>query len=302
MMPMMMPYPQHMMTAPMQQPMMPAQMQPPMMDKGKGKGVANPVVMVPPPPPMPATSAMPASTGAQASWNSAMPMMPFPVAPAAPTVPAQQEDAAKEGKAQKNLNRLLKELKKEEDTLSPNLQSMAHEMKKQDEKSNMRGLHSAVRALGDAKDELLEAENARVQLLSQWKHFLQQSVVKWKEFTMNFQASDSAHQASVHAARLAVRRAQRSFDLASKREHIGKEEPWPVSDEEDEAAEDMTVDSKEESAQKIHDGMSSIVASLEELSSSADLLEQRVKRPRTSMGNEETAAAEGSSFRKAGDT
>ena len=93
---------------------------------------------------------------------------------------------------------------------------------------------------------------------------------------MNFQASDSAHQASVHAARLAVRRAQRSFDLASKREHIGKEEPWPVSDEEDEAAEDMTVDSKEESAQKIHDGMSSIVASLEELSSSADLLEQRV--------------------------
>ena len=302
MMPMMMPYPQHMMTAPMQQPMMPAPMQPPMMDKGKGKGVANPVVMVPPPPPMPATSAMPASTGAQASWNSAMPMMPFPVAPAAPTVPAQQEDAAKEGKAQKNLNRLLKELKKEEDTLSPNLQSMAHEMKKQDEKSNMRGLHSAVRALGDAKDELLEAENARVQLLSQWKHFLQQSVVKWKEFTMNFQASDSAHQASVHAARLAVRRAQRSFDLASKREHIGKEEPWPVSDEEDEAAEDMTVDSKEESAQKIHDGMSSIVASLEELSSSADLLEQRVKRPRTSMGNEETAAAEGSSFRKAGDT
>ena len=226
-------------------------------------------------------------------------MMPFPAAPAPTAVPVPQEDPAREGKAQKNLNRLLKEMKKEEDTLSPNLQSMAHEMKKQDEKSNMQGLHTAVRALGYAKDELLEAENARVQLLTQWKHFLQQSVIKWKEFTMNFQASDSAHQANVHAARLAVRKAQRAFDLASKREHIGKNEPWPVSDEEEETTEDMSVDPKEESAQKIHDGMSSIVTSLEELSSSADLLEQRVKRPRTSGTGDE---AQVQSFGKAGDT
>ena len=226
-------------------------------------------------------------------------MMQFPTAPAAPAVPVPQEDVIKEGKAQKNLNRLLKEMKKEEDTLSPNLQSMAHELKKQDEKSNMQGLHSAVRDLGNAKNDLLEAENARVQLLSQWKHFLQQSVVKWKEFTMNFQASDSAHQASVQAARLAVRKAQRAFNLASKREHIGKNEPWPVSDDEDEAADEMNVDPKEESAQKTHDGMSSIVTSLEELSSSADLLEQRVKRPRTSLTIEELPDQ---SFGKAGDT
>ena len=61
--------------------------------------------------------------------------------------------------------------------------------------------------------------------------------------------------------------------------------------------EDMTVDTREESAQKIHEGMSSIVASLEELSSSADQLEQRVKRPRTSV--EELPPVK--SFGKAGD-
>lgn len=279
MMPMMMQYSHPMMPAQMQAPVLQNPGMTPVMDKGMGKGAIPQQVMVPPPPPLPHTGHM--------APPAVMPMMPFPTAPLASAVPVPQETQTKEGVAQKNLNRLLKEMKKEEDTLSPNLQSMAHEMKKQDEKSNMQGLHSAVRALGDAKDALLEAENARVQLLSQWKLFLQQSVIKWKEFTTNFQASDSAHQTSVRAARLAVRKAQRTFDIASKREHIGKNEPWPISDEEDEITEDMTVDSKEESAQKIHDGMSSIVTSLEELSSSADLLEQRVKRPRTGGTNEE---------------
>ena len=298
MMPMMLQYPPHMMPAPLQPPVVQMPGSSPMMDKGTGKGMAHSTVMIPPPPPMPSTGTMSQPPGAPATWTASMSTMPFPTAPPAPAVPAPQESPSKEGQAQKNLNRLLKELKKEEDTLSPALQSMAHEMKKQDEKSNMKGLHLAVRALGDAKDALLEAENARVQLLSQWKHFLQQSVVKWKEFTMNFQASDSAHHASVQAARLAVRKAQRTFDLASKREHVGKNKPWPISDEEEEATEDMTVDTKEESAQKIHDGMSSIVTSLEELSSSADLLEQRVKRLRTTGTNDEVQVQ---SFGKAGD-
>ena len=235
MMPMMLQYPPHMMPAPLQPPVVQMPGSSPMMDKGTGKGMAH--SMVPPPPPMPSTGTMSQPPGAPTTWTASMSTMPFPTAPPAPAVPAPQEAPSKEGQAQKNLNRLLKELKKEEDTLSPALQSMAHEMKKQDEKSNMKGLHLAVRALGDAKDALLEAENARVQLLSQWKHFLQQSVVKWKEFTMNFQASDSAHHASVQAARLAVRKAQRTFDLASKREHVGKNEPWPISDEEEEATE-----------------------------------------------------------------
>ena len=176
---------------------------------------------------------------------------------------------------------------------------MAHEMKKQDEKNHMKGLHSALRALGQAKDALLEAENARAQLLSQWKTFLQQSVIKWREFTANFQASDTAHQASVQEARLAVKRAQRCFDVATKQEQSGSGNAQVISDDEEELdlTEDMTVDSREESAQKIHEGMSLIVASLEELSSSADQLEERVKRPRTSASEPPTEK----SFGKAGD-
>ena len=57
-------------------------------------------------------------------------------------------------------------MKKEEDTLSPNLQSMAHEMQKKDERDNTMATISAVKGLGDAKEALLEAENARARSLS----------------------------------------------------------------------------------------------------------------------------------------
>ena len=298
MMPMMMQFPQ---------PMPPPVMQAPIIDKGSGKGMGNiqqplPTMVLPPPPPAnPPQMMTGANTSSSMSWPPAMPVMTFPSAPTASAACTPQVDLKVEGDAQKKLNRLLQEMKKEEDSLSPNLQSMAHEMKKQDEKNHMKGLHSALRTLGQAKDDLLEAENARAQLLSQWKNFLQQSVVKWKEFTANFQASDTAHQASVQEARLAVKRAQRSFDNANKREQSGAGSAQIISDDEEEndMSEEMNVemDSREESAQKIHEGMSSIVASLEELSSSADQLEQRVKRPRTAVS--EAPAVK--SFGKAGD-
>ena len=281
------------------QPMMPMMN----MEKGCGKGMpttAPPTLVMPPPPPA-APPPGSAGTGANASsaWNSLAHMTPFPLAPATTATTTSQVDQKAEGEAQKKLNRLLQEMKKEEDSVSPNLQSMAHEMKKQDEKNNMKGLHTALRTLGQAKDELLEAENARAQLLSQWKNFLQQSVVKWREFTANFQASDTAHQESVHTARLNLKHAQRSFDLATKKEQSGSGKAQVISDDEEaeDLTEEMSVDAREESAQKIHEGMSSIVTSLEELSSSADQLEQRVKRPRTSI--EEAQPVK--SFGKAGD-
>lgn len=100
MMPMMMPYPQPLMTAPMQ---------PPVLDKGIGKGSQPHGAMVPPPPPMPATSGMTAASSIPTPWAPSMQMMPFPMAPTSPVVPVPQEDPIKEGQAQQKLSRLLKE-------------------------------------------------------------------------------------------------------------------------------------------------------------------------------------------------
>ena len=267
------------------QQMMPAPLPPPLTDKGAGKTKNSPVMM----PMMPVaqqgamTSAVPTMP-----WGTPGQMMAPPVAPTGSMATSSVETSTghkPDGPAQQKLNRLLKEMKKEEDNLSPHLQAIAHEMQKQGEKNNIKNLSSAVKALGDAKQDLLEAENARAQLLSQWKSFLQQSVVKWREFTANFQASESAHQQGVQAAKLEVRRAQRAFDLASKREQPGKEDTVDISDEEEdtEVIEEAMEDPHNESVQRIHQGHGpSIVTSLEELSSSADQLDQRVKRPRTS--------------------
>ena len=175
-------------------------------------------------------------------------------------------------------------MKKEEDNLPPHLQSIAHEMQKQDEKNSIKTLSQAVRVLGDAKQDLLEAENARAQLLSQWRLFLQQSVVKWRKFSASFHASESAHQQGVMAAKQAVKPAQKTLDIGSKKEQSGKEGTVTISDDEadKDALDDVMEGPHNESVQRIHQGMDSIVTSLEELSTSADQLEQRVKRPRVS--------------------
>ena len=293
------PQPQpHMMPAMM--PTMPLMMmpyhQPPMMhmmtDKGHGKGVGYPAPLPPMPPPstpppmQPSTSAIPAQVP---TWDQSMQMMPIPVPPSVPAAsvgPAGEQKS--DSQAQKKLNKLLSAMKKEEDTLSPTLQSMAHDMQKKDERNSTQETISAAKELGDAKETLLEAENARAQLLSQWKIFLQQSVVKWQEFTSQFQASEVAHQTAIQQARLQVRRSQRRFDHAS-RSIITDEETQThvISDQELE-----DVDTKEEDvynaegASKIHQGMTSIVTSLQVLSESADQLEQRVKRPRKNPDEE----------------
>ena len=126
--------------------------------------------------------------------------------------------------------------------------------------------------IGDAKQDLLEAENARAQMLTQWKQFIQQSLTKWREYTASFQASESAHQQGVQAARHVVRRAQKAFDVASKREQAGKDGTYTISDSDTEPADDVMEDPHGDGVQRVQDGMNSIVASLEELSSSADQL------------------------------
>ena len=241
----------------------------PVMDKGYGKGgfqhMMQPLPHQGPPP-----------TAGPSSWMPNLQMMATPAPPAMPKQPTVSDaDQKTAQQAQKNLNKLLNAIKKEEeDNLPPNLQAMAHDMQKKDEGDNTRGAMSAVKSLGN-EEALLQAENVRAQLVSQRKTFLQQSVVKWQEFTAQLQASEVADQERIQQARLVVKRAQRRFDYASKIVKIGDgEEAQEISDEEFEELEMREDDMP--------------VTSLKELSESADQLEQRVKRPRKTI-DEETA-------------
>ena len=219
-------------------------------------------------------------------------MIGQPPPPVVPTSSVSEEHLIGR-RVQQKLNKIVKAAKKEEN-LSPEFQNLVHAEMKKDNKECSRNLHTAVTALDKAKEAQLEMENARQQLWSQWRIFLQQSVIKWKEYTAQFQAAEQAFQAQALELQMTLKRAQRRLDLAKKRmDADDKDGTYTVSS--DEETEDM--DSKEETelvkdenAQKIQEGLHQVVTSLETLSESAEKLEPKAKRPRKA---EEEAGAGG---------
>ena len=224
-----------------------------------------------------------------------MAMAPQPSVPVPPGIPSvvlpKQENSA-----QQKLARIVKASKKE-DNLSPEFQDLIHAEMKKDDKESTNDLLAAVREHGKAKETLLEVESARRQLWSQWRVFLQQSVIKWKEYTAQFQASEMAFQSQMHEVTANLRRTQRRVDIAKKRAvALGTEESILVPSE-DEMDETYTKEEEEmprdENAQKIAEGLNQVVNSLSELSESADRLEPKPKRPRKDLAEATTEAAPG---------
>ena len=113
-------------------------------------------------------------------------MIGQPPPPVVPTSSVSEEHLIGR-RVQQKLNKIVKAAKKEEN-LSPEFQNLVHAEMKEDNKECSRNLHTAVTALDKAKEAQLEMENARQQLWSQWRIFLQQSVIKWKEYTAQFQS------------------------------------------------------------------------------------------------------------------
>ena len=192
-------------------------------------------------------------------------------------------------KVQKKLDKFVKAAKKE-DNLSPGFQHMVHEEMKKDSKESSRNLHAAVTAFDKAKEQLMEVESSRAQLWAQWRTFLQNSVVKWKEYTAQFQASETSFQAQIQEATANLKRTQRRMDIAKRRVDVEAEEKEDgatiISDEEGEEMDFKDVEDipKDENAEKIQVGLQQVVASLEELSESAERLEPKAKRPRSEEG------------------
>lgn len=210
--------------------------------------------------------------------------------------PADLEDYKREMSAQTKLNKIMRAAKKE-DHLSPEFQSLVATERKKDDKESTSNLLAAVKAHGKAKEALMEVENSRMQLWSQWRVFLQASVTKWKEYTAQFQASETAFQHQMQSATLNLRKAQKRVDLAKKRaDAVGKDdEPQEISDDDfDENEPDMQDETevpRDENAQRISEGLHQVVTSLSSLSESAEKLEPKSKRPRT---KEEEEAPPGS--------
>ena len=202
----------------------------------------------PPPPPPPMLVGQPVPHGVP--WMPqtlqhpmpAMPMMPFmPPMDHAMTPPPQVQvpeevldEQKKEKSAQYKLNKIVKAAKKE-DHLSPEFQDLGSQGDEERRQGEYRRLAcSSERTRSGKGSPLMEVERARMQLWSQWRIFLQQSVVKWKEYTAQFQSSETSFHTRMQDATAYLKRVQRRVDRAKKRaDRLGmdKEDVLQISDD-----------------------------------------------------------------------
>ena len=184
--------------------------------------------------------------------------------------------------AEVHLQNILGALRQTEDTWTPEVQQAVQKMDHSNLQLNLGQVHASVDEIGRAKTEVAEAEAARLRLVTSWRTFLQYSVSRWKEYAGLFQTQETAIQAQIASAKTKLVRAQRRFGKTSE---AVRDAPIPVSDEEDTSPELKQVKDEEmrsEATQKIAEGLTQVVHSLQELTDHAEAEERKAKRLRKS--------------------
>ena len=170
-------------------------------------------------------------------------------------------------------------LKKKDD---PELQTLAKEADVLHHKSATSKLHKAVTIHGDAKTVMLEARQARANLHSSWKQYLESAIETWKSFVTDFDKEDRKLEEQIIMAETALATAEEGLDEAKKvaTEEELKAQVETIEDEEE--AVDRTV----KTGQIMREGISSMLDGLVQLKASTEDMveEQGNKRQRTDDG------------------
>ena len=160
------------------------------------------------------------------SWMG-MPLPPGAAASSSQTLsPAEQQ--------LREVSSMLKRANQE--TLSTELQQFVAEEGKVETKIETKALHSAVKVLGKARDNLDEALLARSNLLSQWRSFLAISLERFRQYTDHFQNQERAHQENINKVKEALLKAKEDSNSTEK-------EATVISDDESEMKESPSKES-----------------------------------------------------------
>jgi flagellar hook-associated protein FlgK len=122
--------------------------------------------------------------------------------------------------------------------------------------------------------------SARAKLMTDWKTFLQQSVETRKSYTMMFQPQEKPLQNNLVAAQEGLAQAKKSFEEQS--DALRESGIQDISDEDKENANTEEV-MEYETTKRIHEGLSTVVSSLQELTDRAEIEEQQAKRQRRAV-------------------
>ena len=208
---------------------------------------------------------------APASTTTTMQSMQHPPMPAPTMTPEQQ---AREQKMQE----LMAYLKRRGPDLPQDVSQKVHEFSKKDGAQAKKDLQTAAKALGEAKDTLEAALQARTNLISSWNTFLTDAVRTWQEYGHLFQSQETEHQERIQAAREVFTLAKQQVDEAKSA--LG--EAIEVNDVDDE--EDLAGPSNVATSEKITESMQFLTASLHQFQQRAEEIHVEVqsslKRPR----------------------
>ena len=229
-------------------------------------------VAPPPPPPVP-QGPMAAPDQFWMQQMKQMTVLSAATPPAAGSAPSAAEI---------HLQNILGALRQSEETWTPEVQQAVQKMDHSNLQLNLGQVHASVDEIGRAKTEVVEAEAARLRLVTSWRTFLQYSVARWKEYAGLFQSQETAIQEQIASAKHKLTRAQRRFGKTSE---VVRDGTVQISDGEDETSELAQIKDEEmrsESTQKIAAGLTQVVNSLQELSEHAEAEERKAKRLRKS--------------------
>ena len=180
-----------------------------------------------------------------------------------------------ETSAEQTLRLLAQQIQQNPDSATPEVLAIVQRHKIQGKKQYTKELHTAVKDLGQARQALDEAVNARSQLLARWRTFLDASLKQWKEYTDMFQAQEKSCQEQIALARDSVNKAKDEF--AAKQSGDTHE----ISDDDG----DFQEQASKESSSRILGGMQHMTSGLQQLSVQAEQAFQeeearKLKRPR----------------------
>eukprot|EP00435_Cladocopium_sp_Y103_P039728 s2481_g10.t1 len=264
-----------------------APMMPPFQGLPQGKGAPPPPL--PPPsstwprygPPVPMT--MPQAVHPMASFPPQMPAMGVPGLQPAPVPPMSSATTAALPTLDSDQRELLEMAKMRQSELPADMRQKVQNMNKKEGAKATKNLHSAVKQQGLARAELEEALQARSNLISSWRSFIQDAVKTWQEYTTLFQKQELDLQER-------IKQAQEDFAVAAKNVEDSKEEAGKVTavevlDTDDEA----TLTGPTEAAgssEKIKQSLLNLTESLAHLHEQAVKIEaeeneKAPKRPRT---------------------
>ena len=113
--------------------------------------------------------------------------------------------------------------------------------------------------------------------MTDWRIFLQQSVTTWQEYTTMFQTQAQAMQENLDNALEALVAAKRNFHEQSAQ--LKENDTETISDD-DKEPQDSEMTLQLENSKRIHEGLTTVVTSLQDLTEKAEIEEQKAKRQR----------------------